>query len=155
MQTFGKYETLSKIGEGGFGEVWKGYDPFIKRFVAIKTCTSDDETLRRRFTDSDEPKSSLSTPTKEPGSNWRAPSVTASLSVRISAVSIADSICWLPERVTAVGSAAVRAGARTDAAKAASVAPGVSDLPDPIRCFLIMVVTLVGTRLPNWCEFFD
>ena len=29
--------------------VYKGYDPFIKRTVAIKTCSSDDERVRLRF----------------------------------------------------------------------------------------------------------
>ena len=45
----GKYEILERIGKGGFGVVYKGRDPFIKRLVAVKVCTSTDETLRRRF----------------------------------------------------------------------------------------------------------
>jgi tetratricopeptide (TPR) repeat protein len=45
----GKYEILHRIGEGGFGVVYEGRDPFIKRPVAIKTCTSDNEETRRRF----------------------------------------------------------------------------------------------------------
>src|SRR4029079_14897526 len=49
MDKIGKYEILEKIGTGGFGVVLKGRDPFIKRFVAIKTCSSDDEEMRKRF----------------------------------------------------------------------------------------------------------
>jgi serine/threonine-protein kinase len=49
MEQLGKYEILGRIGEGGFGTVWKGRDPFLKRTVAIKTCTSENEELRKRF----------------------------------------------------------------------------------------------------------
>ncbi len=49
MQKAGKYEILRKIGTGGFGVVYEGRDPFIKRRVAIKTCTSEDEEIRQRF----------------------------------------------------------------------------------------------------------
>ncbi len=49
MQKIGKYQVIEKIGVGGFGEVFKGYDPFIKRHVAIKTCTSQDPETRHRF----------------------------------------------------------------------------------------------------------
>jgi len=45
----GKYEILERIGQGGFGLVYKARDPFIKRQVAIKVCTSSDETLKKRF----------------------------------------------------------------------------------------------------------
>ncbi len=49
LKQAGKYEILERIGEGGFGIVYKGRDPFIKRMVAIKTCTSGSEETRRRF----------------------------------------------------------------------------------------------------------
>jgi eukaryotic-like serine/threonine-protein kinase len=49
MQTFGKYEIVAKIGEGGFGVVYEGFDPRIERRVAVKTCPTDDQTLRQRF----------------------------------------------------------------------------------------------------------
>ena len=45
----GKYEIQERIGQGGFGLVYKARDPFIKRLVAIKVCTSSDETLKKRF----------------------------------------------------------------------------------------------------------
>jgi serine/threonine-protein kinase len=47
--TIGKYEILEQIGAGGFGAVYKARDPFIKRLVAVKLCTADDEQLRKRF----------------------------------------------------------------------------------------------------------
>ncbi len=49
MENIGKYKIEKKIGSGGFGEVFKGYDPFIKRHVAVKTCSSKDEEIRNRF----------------------------------------------------------------------------------------------------------
>ena len=49
MQRFGKYEVIEQIGVGGFGEVFKAFDPDIKRNLAIKTCTSRDQTVRDRF----------------------------------------------------------------------------------------------------------
>jgi len=49
MQKAGKYEILERIGEGGFGTVWKGRDPHLKRTVAIKTCTAENEELKKRF----------------------------------------------------------------------------------------------------------
>jgi TonB family protein len=45
----GKYEILGRIGEGGFGIVYKGRDAVLQRYVAVKTCSSSDEKLRRRF----------------------------------------------------------------------------------------------------------
>ncbi len=49
MDQIGKYEVLDKIGSGGFAVVYKGYDPFIKRPVAIKICLSNDAETRKRF----------------------------------------------------------------------------------------------------------
>ncbi len=48
-ERIGKYEIASKIGEGGFGTVYKGRDPLIRRTVAVKTCNSDQELIRKRF----------------------------------------------------------------------------------------------------------
>jgi tRNA A-37 threonylcarbamoyl transferase component Bud32/tetratricopeptide (TPR) repeat protein len=49
QQKIGKYEVVRKIGQGGFGVVFEGRDPFIKRRVAIKTCSAEDEEIRKRF----------------------------------------------------------------------------------------------------------
>ena len=49
MRTIGKYEVVEKIGEGGFGTIFKGLDPHIRRFVAIKSCTSEEDEVRSRF----------------------------------------------------------------------------------------------------------
>ena len=48
-ETIGKYEIVEPIGEGGFGMVYKGFDPHIKRHVAIKTCTSPDKERRQLY----------------------------------------------------------------------------------------------------------
>jgi len=45
----GKYEISAQIAAGGFGIIYKGWDPFIKRPVAIKMCASPDEEVRQRF----------------------------------------------------------------------------------------------------------
>src|SRR5262245_29771718 len=49
LEKIGKYEVVRKIGQGGFGVVYEGRDPFIKRRVAIKTCSTEDEEIRKRF----------------------------------------------------------------------------------------------------------
>ena len=48
-KTIGKYEISEQIGVGGFGAVFRGRDPFIKRTVAIKTCQLNDEEIKSRF----------------------------------------------------------------------------------------------------------
>jgi serine/threonine protein kinase len=45
----GKYEISEQIGVGGFGAVYRGRDPFIKRTVAVKTCQLNDEEVKSRF----------------------------------------------------------------------------------------------------------
>lgn len=47
--TIGKYDIVEKIGSGGFGTVYKGWDPVIKRHVAIKTCEVGSKDIRNRF----------------------------------------------------------------------------------------------------------
>ena len=49
MDRVGKYQIVEQIGAGGFSEVFKGFDPHIKRHVAIKSCTANDAELRSRF----------------------------------------------------------------------------------------------------------
>jgi serine/threonine-protein kinase len=48
-QRIGKYEVISQIASGGFGVIFKGWDPFIKRPVAIKMCATPDAEVRKRF----------------------------------------------------------------------------------------------------------
>ncbi|HSS44755.1 MAG TPA: protein kinase [Thermoanaerobaculia bacterium] len=48
-EKIGKYELSEQIGVGGFGAVYRGRDPFIKRTVAIKTCQLNDEEVKSRF----------------------------------------------------------------------------------------------------------
>ena len=48
-QRIGKYEVISQIAVGGFGVIFKAWDPFIKRPVAIKMCASQDAEVRQRF----------------------------------------------------------------------------------------------------------
>jgi serine/threonine-protein kinase len=48
----GKYEIIAQIGEGAMGQVHKGRDTLLDRFVALKTMSSamlGDATLRQRF----------------------------------------------------------------------------------------------------------
>jgi serine/threonine protein kinase len=46
----GKYEIQSELGQGGFGKVYRAYDPSMGRAVAIKVVTSDgDPDLLARF----------------------------------------------------------------------------------------------------------
>jgi hypothetical protein len=45
----GKYEIAEQIGVGGFGIVYKAWDPFIKRWVALKTCNATDPEATQRF----------------------------------------------------------------------------------------------------------
>ncbi len=37
----GKYQLTAQIGSGAFGQVWKAYDPALKRYVAIKVPRLD------------------------------------------------------------------------------------------------------------------
>ncbi len=45
----GKYEVIKQIASGGFGVIYRGWDPFIKRPVAIKLCATPDLEVRQRF----------------------------------------------------------------------------------------------------------
>src|SRR5262249_2811853 len=44
----GKYEILEKIATGGFGTVYKAWDPLIRRAVALQTCELPDPAMRAR-----------------------------------------------------------------------------------------------------------
>jgi serine/threonine-protein kinase len=48
-KTVGKYEIAEQIGMGGFGVVYKAWDPYIRRWVALKTCASSDDEGTQRF----------------------------------------------------------------------------------------------------------
>jgi serine/threonine protein kinase len=49
LEKIGKYEIVEQIGVGGFGAVYRGRDPYIKRNVAVKTCSINDEEIKSRF----------------------------------------------------------------------------------------------------------
>ncbi len=48
-KAIGKYEIAEQIGVGGFGVVYKAWDPYIRRWVALKTCAAGDEESTQRF----------------------------------------------------------------------------------------------------------
>src|SRR5689334_10387015 len=53
VRYFGKYELRERLGRGGMAEVWKAFDPQLKRFVAIKYLLASlqaDPHLLTRFT---------------------------------------------------------------------------------------------------------
>ena len=41
MNRFGRYEIIEKIGQGSMGNVYKGFDPQIKREIALKVLKED------------------------------------------------------------------------------------------------------------------
>ena len=50
--TFGRYEILGKIGEGGMGEVYSAHDTVLDRNIAIKLLPSEinsDDERKSRF----------------------------------------------------------------------------------------------------------
>ncbi|MFH2219898.1 MAG: FHA domain-containing serine/threonine-protein kinase [Pseudomonadota bacterium] len=49
LKTIGRYKIVSKLGQGAFGIVYLGMDPFIKRNVAIKISQPTSDTARELF----------------------------------------------------------------------------------------------------------
>lgn len=49
MTSFGKYQVVEQIGQGGFGRVYRGWDPILKREVAIKVISLSAPQARERF----------------------------------------------------------------------------------------------------------
>ena len=51
LARIGKYEIVSRIGQGAMGEVYKAHDPVLNRFVAVKVMTgvltADDQLVER------------------------------------------------------------------------------------------------------------
>ncbi|HVR69887.1 MAG TPA: TonB family protein [Vicinamibacteria bacterium] len=41
LKTFGRYEAHAEIGDGAMGRVYRGFDPLVGRFVAIKTVKAE------------------------------------------------------------------------------------------------------------------
>jgi tRNA A-37 threonylcarbamoyl transferase component Bud32/tetratricopeptide (TPR) repeat protein len=51
-ERIGRYEVVSKIGQGAMGEVFRAHDPVLNRDVAVKRITAGldaDETVKKRF----------------------------------------------------------------------------------------------------------
>ena len=52
LDRIGKYRVVERIGQGTMGEVFKAHDPFLNRYVAVKTITpalAGDPEFRQRF----------------------------------------------------------------------------------------------------------
>jgi len=44
-KTLGKFQLMARVGKGGFGEVWRAWDPELRRLVAIKILFRDKTAL--------------------------------------------------------------------------------------------------------------
>src|SRR5579862_4797196 len=50
MDRIGKYEITGELGTGGFGKVFKAFDPTVGRVVAVKVLNvQDDPVMVKRF----------------------------------------------------------------------------------------------------------
>ena len=47
--TIGRYQVVSRIGQGGMGTLYLAQDPKLDRQIAIKLLIHDNEELRERF----------------------------------------------------------------------------------------------------------
>ncbi|MCK5056125.1 MAG: protein kinase [Candidatus Aminicenantes bacterium] len=48
-KTWGRFTLVSLLGKGGMGDVWKAYDPNLKRHIALKILRNEDPEVVQRF----------------------------------------------------------------------------------------------------------
>jgi WD40 repeat protein/serine/threonine protein kinase len=118
--SFGRFEVREELGHGGFGMVFRAFDPFLKRDVALKLPRPDclfDAELRRRFLHEGQAAAALAHPNIIP----------------IHEAGEINGICYLASAYCAGPSLAHWLGAHTGPVSPSDAARLVADLADGVQ----------------------